>query len=94
MREHELPERWRVRVAEHAERLSHGRYKSLGASAFRDQSVRLRFTDGTNAVFHWAFYLKDEETQEIAVFTEHCGYHVFPLFDTIVDVLETPKDDG
>ncbi len=88
MRENDLPERWRLRVIEHAESLSGGKYTSLGVSAFPNQSVRLTFPDRSTAVFRYAFYFEDEEAQEIAVFTEHCGYHVFPLVDTVVEVIE------
>ena len=42
-----------------------------------DQSVRLRFEDGSTAQFEYAFCALDEKQGELAVFTEHCGYHVF-----------------
>ena len=93
MREHDLPERWRTRVVDHAMSLSGGKYKSFGVSAFPNQSVRLSFPDGSNAGFRWAFYFKDEDAGEIAVFTEHCGYHIFPLVDTTVEVFETQQGD-
>jgi len=88
MREHELPERWRARVIDHAKNLSGGKYQSLGASAFRNQSVRLRFSDGSAAEFRYAFYFEDHESEEVAVLTEHCGYHIFPMVDTTVEVIE------
>jgi hypothetical protein len=94
MREDELPERWRLRVVEHAKSSSGGRYRSLGVSAFRNQSVRLTFPDRSTAVFRYAFYFEDEEAQEIAVFTEHCGYHVFPLVDTVVEVIDDQLSDA
>lgn len=39
--------------------------------------VRLRFEDGSEAVFQSAFCVHHAEDDEIGVFTEHCGYHVF-----------------
>lgn len=42
------------------------------------QSVRLRFPDGSFAFFEHAFVIEDRDRQRVAVFTEHCGYHVFP----------------
>lgn len=57
----------------------------------------LRFEDGSSALFKHAFCLKDEERDEIAVFTEHCGYHIFPLIGTEIDSLnscEVSKDSG
>jgi len=94
MREHELPERWRTRVIEHARSLSAGKYQGLGVSAFGNQNIRLTFPDGSEAVFRYAFVLTDENAQEIAVFTEHCGYHVFPLLDTVVEAFETHATGG
>jgi hypothetical protein len=41
------------------------------------EDVVLEFEDGSTARFRYAFYEVDEERREIAVFTEHCGYHVF-----------------
>jgi len=43
--------------------------------------------------FHYAFYLLDEELNEVAVFTEHCGYHIFPLFGTHLTLLESKWSD-
>jgi hypothetical protein len=86
MKAHELPERWRLRVADHALSLSNGKHSALGASAFGNQHIRLTFPDGSSVFFMDAFALTDEEAGEIAVFTEHCGYHVFPLADTAIDI--------
>ena len=65
----QLPEHWR-------ERLSAGR---LGAEAFPLEGVRLRFEDGSEVHFRYAFFIEDASRNELAVFTEHCGHHVFPL---------------
>lgn len=85
MKHDQLPEHWKNRVAELARELSDGRYERLGAEAFKQEAVRVRFPDGSSALFLYAFALTDEERRELAVFTEHCGYHVFPLEDTTVD---------
>ncbi|MGA2499158.1 MAG: hypothetical protein ABSH20_15570 [Tepidisphaeraceae bacterium] len=42
------------------------------------QGVRLSFQDGSFAWFENAFFLEDRPRRLVAVFTEHCGYHVFP----------------
>jgi len=94
MRENELPPRWRTRVIEHARSLSAGKYESLGATAFSNQTVRLKFPDGSEANFRYAFVLEDRESEEIALFTEHCGYHVFPLVETVVEIIETQPSGG
>lgn len=66
----QLPEHWRewLRVK--------GR---LGAGDFPLAGVRLRFEDGSEVSFRYAFFVEDRERNELAVFTEHCGTHVFPM---------------
>ena len=88
MKQDDLPERWRKRVTELALSQSKGKYRSLGAGVFADQSLRLSFPDGSTAFFRYAFALRNDEAGELAVFTEHCGYHIFPSVDTEV-TLET-----
>ncbi|HVH11787.1 MAG TPA: hypothetical protein VM759_01985, partial [Longimicrobium sp.] len=58
------------------------------------QSVRLDC--GSFALFRYAFQLADAELRELAVFTEHCGYHFFPLGERKIEVLQTvwPDDDS
>ena len=88
MRENDLPERWRHRVREHALAISAGKYTSLGVSAFGNRRVILAFPDGSTVTFEHAFVLHDHEQGELGVFTEHCGYHVFPLVETEVHIPE------
>ncbi len=40
--------------------------------------VSIQLEDGSNMFFNYAFLVHDEEHDEIAVFTEHCGYYVVP----------------
>ena len=86
MREQDLPERWRNRVVEHALKVSDGKYRDLGISAFGRRHIELVFPDGSRIFFRYAFTLEDQNAAELGVFTEHCGYHVFPLTDTEVTV--------
>jgi hypothetical protein len=78
MRQDELPERWQTRVTDLALRLSKGRHRSLGASGFAGESLRITFPDGSSVFFKHAFAVCDDPAGEIAVFTEHCGHHIFP----------------
>lgn len=34
--------------------------------------------DGSIVQFEWAFQIASEAKRAIAVFTEHCGHHVYP----------------
>jgi hypothetical protein len=66
---------------------SHG----LHAGDFRDGGwLTIELMDGSTLRFRYAFHVIRESEQAFAVFTEHCGYHVFPLHDAkIVRVHET-----
>jgi phosphoribosylglycinamide formyltransferase-1 len=51
----------------------------LSASDFDGSVVIVDFEDGSSMRFNYAFYVVSEEHEELAVFTEHCGYYVFPI---------------
>lgn len=53
---------------------------------FRNQAVRIELMDGSGATFQRAFPLVDERRKAIAVFTEHCGHHLFPIHDARVSI--------
>lgn len=73
-----LPEHWRAWLRSHRPHWG----GELSAEDFRsDDRVRLRFGDGSSATFQYAFCALDEQREELAVFTEHCGYHVFRAVD-------------
>lgn len=40
--------------------------------------LRIELMDRSVVQFHWAFHIVNEAKRAIAVFTEHCGNHVFP----------------
>ena len=79
---HELPERWRIKLAHY---LSGKGQTQLGAGDFSRNGLLIRFPDDSEARFRFAFALRDHEYGELAVFTEHCGYHVFPGIETVVE---------
>lgn len=85
---HEIPDRWRERVRQHVLATTGEARDHLLAFDFpAGKSVRLGFPDGSYAFFRYAFHLRDE--REVAVFTEHCGYHVFPAAEIDVEVLQS-----
>ncbi|WP_435005637.1 hypothetical protein P12x_003452 [Tundrisphaera lichenicola] len=62
----------------------------LSASDFPpDQSVLIRFPDGSDALLRFAFAIADESAGDVAVFTEHCGYHIFPCGEAEVETLQS-----
>lgn len=61
------------------------RSRGLRAGDFPSRhDLIVTWMDGSTARFRYAFHLIRESEQALAVFTEHCGYHVFPLHDAQV----------
>ncbi len=53
---------------------------------YPSQRVRVELMDGSVVEFRRAFALVSEERRAIAVFTEHCGHHLFPYHEARVVV--------
>ena len=53
------------------------RARGLSALDFRD-TLNFEFVDHSHATFHGAFFLHGPARWAVVVFTEHCGYFVFP----------------
>ncbi len=92
MRVDRLPPHWQEWLRSHRPQTG----GELRASDFKTNAVvRLQFDDGSLAVFNYAFYAVDEDRKELAVFTEHCGYHVFdlpgPRYETLT--VQWPKEE-
>ncbi|MFK7820744.1 MAG: hypothetical protein AB8G99_18645 [Planctomycetaceae bacterium] len=87
-----VPERWQPRFDAYLRDSAPPDIRKLSAADFR-YHVTIRLADGSHAVFHHAFYLIDRELNEVAVFTEHCGYHYFPLRDSTIELLECVRTD-
>ena len=92
MQQRELPERWLRRL----ERYTDEKYGSdkthrgmLSAFDFANSSlVSIVFPDGSYALFRYAFFIAAPDWKEVAVFTEHCGYHIYPIADLQIEQLE------
>ncbi|WP_395737382.1 hypothetical protein [Prosthecobacter sp.] len=81
----DLPARWQARLLEHLRRKGRDR---LGAEDFPGgTTLVLRFEDESEVRFQYAFAIHDESLGEIGMFTEHCGYHVFPAGGTVMKIV-------
>ncbi len=87
MKQKDLPQRWLEKLQNYLKEIG-SKYNELSADAFR-HNLKIEFGDRSYALFHYAFYWIDEEAKEIAVFTEHCGYHIFPLIDTKLELTDS-----
>jgi hypothetical protein len=86
----EIPPRWLDAVRQHIRAGTGEERDHLLAFDFPPgQSIRLAFPDGSYAYFRDAFHLRDREGREVAVFTEHCGYHFFPASDLEIEILKS-----
>jgi len=43
--------------------------------------LRIELMDGSEVRFSYAFHVVSEVRRTIAVFTEHCGHHLYPYKD-------------
>ncbi|MFZ2280664.1 MAG: hypothetical protein WAW39_22890 [Prosthecobacter sp.] len=83
----DLPARWQVGLLEHLR--SKGR-DQLSAGDFPcNTTLVVRFEDDSEVRFQHAFAIRDKDLGEIGVFTEHCGYHVFPGGGTVIEVVQS-----
>ena len=62
--------------------------RGISATAFPRGSLEIVFPDGSRSSFEFAFYLDSLERNAIAVFTEHCGYHVYPRYGLAIKTTE------
>jgi hypothetical protein len=51
---------------------------------FPGGTLRVELMDSSVVEFRWAFHVVSERNRAIAVFTEHCGHHVFPYHEARV----------
>ena|SRR5262245_56232968 len=51
---------------------------------FPNGVLRIELMDQSMVEFRWAFHIVSEHRKAIAVFTEHCGHHVFPYHEAKV----------
>lgn len=47
-------------------------------------TVHVKLMDGSFVEFRHSFFVVSEPKRAIAIFTEHCGYHVFPFHEARV----------
>ena len=86
MKQKDLPQRWQDKLQNYLVEIG-SKYKELSAGAFQ-HDLKITFEDRSYAFFFYAFYWIDEELKEVAVFTEHCGYHIFYLPEILLESID------
>jgi hypothetical protein len=90
MKNNDLPTRWKERIEKWVQTQTGGRRSKLGAGDFPTAKVvHIEFPDGSAAQFRYAIVIEAPEIGEVGIFTEHCGYHIFPFVDTTIRVQES-----
>jgi hypothetical protein len=85
-----VPDAWKARLWQYLRERSGQDRERLSAGDFSpEQRVSIRFPDGSYVLSRHAFAIRDEAADEVVVFTEHCGHHVFPLGDAEVEELRS-----
>ena len=88
MKQKDLPQRWEEKLKMYLRGELGVNRENLSAEDFH-HSLKIVFPDGSFAFFADAFYLLDRDLNEVAVFTEHCGYHIFPLPEINLELFES-----
>jgi hypothetical protein len=97
MQRSDLPKRWQIELDRYTDRKYGIDYKYRGELSAGDficgSMVHIRLSDGSQALFRYAFFIEAPELREVAVFTEHSGYHIFPFIDTELQQYEQKWDE-
>jgi len=87
----DLPERWKIKLKEYLRKNRVSDRDGLGAHDFSSNLVaKIKFDDNSYAEFYYPIVIEAPEFNEVAVFTEHCGYHIFNMIGTHIDVESSP----
>lgn len=60
--------------------------RSEAVMKYPPETIRIELMDGSSAEFKYSFFIASDAKKAIAVFTEHCGHHVFPYHEAKVFV--------
>lgn len=94
MRHEDLPERWKRKVRGYLTAKGSTKYDKLCASDFSvSATVHIKFEDDSKVEFKHALVIEAPEFREIAVFTEHCGYHLFHNYDGLNIKIESASSE-
>jgi hypothetical protein len=85
MKHVDLPDRWKQRLVQWIRQFADDHRTELSADDFpMSHYVEIRFEDDSMARFNYALTIEEPVLNEVGVFTEHCGYQIFPLGGTHV----------
>jgi hypothetical protein len=92
MNHQDLPDRWKRKLKEYINNLGVSDRDQLNAYDFFSNLVaKIKFDDGSFAEFYYPIVIEAPELNEVGVFTEHCGYHIYNMNGTHISVESTLK---
>ena len=78
MKHEDLPQRWKDKLKNWLISQKQHQREKLSAKDFNAGKVaKIEFEDGSYAQFNYPLVIEAPELNEVGVFTEHCGYHIF-----------------
>ena len=86
MKHEDLPERWKLKITSYLK--SQGikdRNRLNAGDFFIGMKLEIKFEDDSYAMFKYPLLIEAPEWNEVGVFTEHCGYHIFNLRGTYIN---------
>jgi len=86
----DLPDRWKRKIVEYLRRSGEKERVKLSAyDFFPNQILQIKFEDESFAEFKYPLLINAPEFNEVGVFTEHCGYHIFNMGGTYINMKST-----
>jgi hypothetical protein len=80
-----LEQEWAPQLAEHFGcSVDQFRANPTRIMEYPSGTLRVELMDGSFVEFQHAFHILSAEKKTIAVFTEHCGHHLYPSHDARV----------
>lgn len=89
MKHEDLPERWKLKIIEYLKSNGEEKRDKLNAyDFFSNRKIEIKFEDNSFAEFRYSLMINAPEFNEVGIFTEHCGYHIFNLGGTYINIID------
>jgi hypothetical protein len=89
MKHEDLPERWKLKIINYLKSNGEEKREKLNAyDFFPNRKIEIKFEDDSFAEFRYPLLINAPEFNEVGIFTEHCGYHIFNLEGTYINIID------
>ena len=81
MEHKDLPDRWKKKLKDYLTSQGESERDMLTAYDFSARHVaKIKFEDDSYVEFFYPLVIEASELNEVGIFTEHCGYHIFNMY--------------